>query len=146
MADPATANMFLDVNNLTSLEFRKWKSTMYSLALTNGRLYYKLRSVLLQELSGNISKLLYKTVYNILSEGQNADGTPIQVPAEGTDPAIRLGKPKFPFPKINSIGMEMVNEMLSSLEQIVEILMPEQFEKIASSKMVLAGKGASVSL
>ena len=140
------ASMFLDVNNLTSLDFRKWKSTMYSLALSNGRGYYKLRSVLLQELEGNLALLLYRTIYNILALGQNAEGNPIQTKSEAGDPSIKLGAPNFPMPKINQISMSCVSDLQNSLEQIIEILMPEQFEKIASSKMVLAGKGQSVSL
>ena len=145
------ANMKLTPEIITGLEYKKFKSQMYSLALGTPSRYYILREKVLESIETDLVKLIYNTFYMALTEGKTASGAEITVSTAelttaGITPTtpIKLKMPHYPTHLINNLSLDAVADMETHLQKIVDIIVPQDFDKISSSRMALSGKASSV--
>ena len=52
--------------------------------------------------------------------------------------------PKFPSHKINDFSISVAAQLGESLNKIIDILLPDDFTKLASSKLEIQGKASSI--
>ena len=141
-----SSNMELQPEVLTGLNFKRWKNKMYSLALSSPKQYYALREAVLDKVQTQIVKDLYKIFYNALIKGEDKDGNPIRFAGGDGIQAVALGKPDYMPHICNNIAMEAVSDLESHINKIVDILVPQDLEKIASTKMTISGKAESINV
>ena len=145
------ANMKLTPEIVTGLEYKKFKSQMYSLALGQPTRYYILREKILESIETQLVKDLYNTFFMALTEGKTVGGGAIAVlspdlQAAGITPTtpIMLKAPHYPTHLLNNIAMEAVADLEVHLQKIVEIIAPQDFASVASSRINLSGKAGSI--
>lgn len=144
--------MMLEPEVLTGLAFKKWKNKMYSLALSSPKQYYHLREAVLDSVQTEIVKDLYKIFYNALVHGTDKNGRVIEAAADsakglGAAQLVSSGeKVNYPTHLVNNISMSAVVSLEESINQIVDILVPQDLDKIASTKMTITGKAESINV
>ena len=134
--DSDTANYnFIDVNNYLGCSNQEYKSALYKLALSSPSEYYDLRVKVLKSVKSETIKGLYKSFYNLMLTGTSADGTPVI--------AVKAGgqslEPQLPLQQINAFSLGAVQHMSEIVDELVEILMPMDFNKIINAKFAREG-------
>jgi hypothetical protein len=119
----------LDPSRYLGLEYNKYKSAVYKLALTDAEKYYTLRSKVETELQTNAIKDLYDTIYKVLSEGTN-------------DIRVDVGvKPNVSLQTINEICLsacETLNEIIQ--KEVLERLLPIDYNEIMNKRLAEKGQ------
>lgn len=145
-------NMRLTPEIITGLEYKKFKSSMYSLALGSPTKYYALREKILQEIETQLVKDIYATFYNALTEGKTLAGGPIRVSSADLEaaglprgtPDLQLKPVHYMTHQINNLALDCVADLENHLQKIVDIICPQDFEKVSSSRMALSGRASSL--
>ena len=144
-------NMRLSPEIITGLEYKKFRSNLMSLALGHPSKYAFLREKVLESIESDIVKLIYNTFYNTLTLGQTASNAPIRVTgaefgAANILPAsdLVLKAPHYPTHLINNLALECVADIETHLQKIVDIIIPQDFDKISSTRMALSGRASSI--
>jgi len=133
MADASFTNLRINPNVYLGLEFNKYKSQLYKLAITNPEEYYNIREKVQTSIQTNAIKALYDTFYFALTEGKEADGkTALGLPIA----------PNVPLQTINEICLNSCTTLNKIIEnEVLELLLPIDYSKIMSAR--LADKGAA---
>ena len=114
----------VDTNNYLGYEFQSWQRQQYALALSKPNLYFENREKIISSIRDNAVKNVYKTLYNILSNGTNLE-----------DQTIIKPPPKYPQQLISQIALEASQTMQEIMERAVELLLPADFKKIAEGRL-----------
>jgi hypothetical protein len=113
--------------------------------------YYQARAKLLRSLLQDNVRRIYSTVWNALTEGQDAAGGPI-IPLDGPLAQFRINnphggkfpnyRPRLPESEVNSIALSVTKAFKDVIEQqIVDRIMPKELYKAALERT--AAKTAS---
>jgi hypothetical protein len=94
-----------------------------------------MRQAVLKSVKNDAIKALYQTLYNVLLNGTNAAGTVALIKSPSMPPI----KPGVPKDKINSIALSAVATMEEILNDVVEMLLPIDFNTIMSKKLTQQG-------
>jgi hypothetical protein len=103
--------------------------------------YYEARATLLRSLLQDNVRNIYKTVWNALTEGQDAAGGPI-IPLDGPLARYRIRnprggvfpnyQPRLPESEVNSIALSVTKAFKDVIEeQLVDRIMPKELYKAA---------------
>ena len=132
------SKFFLDPEDVLGFGFQQYSSNIRGLALSKPGEYYKLRAEVMKQVKVDACRNLYTTIFNILSKGRKFDGGSIGV--FGTGDYV----PNFPSHKINDFSISVAAQLGESLNKIIDILLPDDFTKLASSKLEIQGKASSI--
>ena len=136
-----SSNMELDISNLIGLDFKKHQNRIYSLALSTPAKYFDLRETVMDKVQTQILRDIYKIFRNALVKGQDKDGIPFRTAA-----MVSLGEPKYPEQLVNNMACECVASLQVHINKIIDILVPEKMETIASTQMTISGKASSINV
>ena len=124
----------LDTNDVLGLNYSAYVDNMRALALTKPGEYFTTRQQVQKKVKEDAVAQMYKTVFNILTLGANIANQPIGI--LGTAPYI----PGYPSHKVNDIAIQGAQIMAKFLDSVCNIILPGDFETLASSKMSLKGR------
>ena len=126
---------FLNTQNVLGFEYQEYVASVRALALSKPAEYFELRREVLKKVKTDAVSNLYKTLFNVLSTGTDINSRPIGV----------LGtthyKPHFPSQKINDFCIGVASDLADHINRAIDIILPDDFEKLASGKMSLKGRG-----
>lgn len=124
----------LDTNDVLGLNYSAYVDNMRALALTKPGEYFTLRQQVQKKVKEDAVAQVYKTVFNVLTLGKNSISQPIGL--LGTGNYI----PGYPSQKVNNIAIQGARIMAEFLDSVCDIILPGDFETLASSKMALKGR------
>ena len=146
----------LDTNNVLGFDFSAYSSQVKALAISKPDQYYEMRADVLEIVRRDAVKDLYKTLYHVLKSGKDKDGKVFTKKSEATillpeGPNIKLfGQGKFisnyPEQKINDFCIQVAQELGDHINRAIDIILPDDFEKIAAGKLTLAGRARTIEI
>ncbi len=128
-----------DVNQYLGLEYSKWRNVVTALALQNPTEYFKQKNILEQKLKKALITQMYTTIYNALNDGHDTTNTAIFTNAE-----LTALTPKYPIQKINEIALDGAKAIEDMMKEIVDILMPDEINKLMAEKLAKTGRATIV--
>ena len=139
----ATPHQFqVDTNDVLGFSYGAYISSVTALSLSNPGQYHALRASVLKSVKTEAVKDLYNTIFNILNKGTTVEGQTITA---GTGLAT-LGQapyiPGYPSQKINDIALLIARDMSDHLDDVVDIILPHNFERLASAALSLKGRAS----
>ena len=134
----------LDTDDVLGFAYSEFLSAIRGLAISHPGEYYTLRSNLMKTIKRDAVGMLYKSIFNALSLGCDKDRNPIN----GTN--YSLGRapyvPQYPSQKVNDIAIRVASILGEELNKVVDLLMPDEFESIASKKLQIKGAANAIQL
>ena len=137
----STNKFELDTDDVLGFAYSEYISNMRGMAIAQPAKYFQLRSDVMKTVKRDAVGSLYKSIFNILSKGTDLKGASIG--ALGDDPRYI---PHYPSQKINDFAIEVAASLADSLNKVVDILMPDDFEKLASQKLLIKGKSSAIDI
>ena len=131
-------NFKVDVNNYLGNQYNTFKTELYRIALTQPETYFKIRKNLLEKVSYGAIGKLYDTFFQALSNGLDSDGRPLFV-IDG-----RNVPPSYPNQKINQFSLDASVTLNEIIEELVEILMPIDFNTLMNKKLASVGNAKTL--
>lgn len=135
----ATNQFQLNTNDVLGFDYEMYVSSIRALALSKPDEYFKLRRDVLQKVKKDAVGNLYKTFFNVLSLGQDIDGRAIG--KLGSNDEFR---PCYPSQKINDFAISVASDLADHINRCIDIILPDDFEKIASNKLNLKGRASVI--
>lgn len=127
-------NFKVDTNDVLGLNFQEYVSNVRCLALASPAQYFELRRDVLRVVKRDAISALYETFYCVLSKGTDKNGNAIG----------KLGtanyQPGYPSQKINNFSLEVSKVLADYIDTCIDIILPDDFEKISESKLSLKGR------
>ena len=144
-------NMKLSPEIISGISYKKYRNNLYSIALGTPSRYYKLREKVLESIETDLIKLIYNIFFNALTEGRDSSGNPIGVsPGEfrlsgiTPDTPLVLQAPHYMTHKINELSLSAVADLEIHLQKLCDLLVPQDFNSIASTNLKLTGKASAI--
>ena len=127
-------NVMVDPNDALSLQYKKYKNSLYAQSLAKPSEYFKLKGELTETLKTKLVTELYKTIYDLLRYGAiNVEGVMVQVCGQDSDKKDRI--PGVPSAKVNELSLQITATFDDFMEEVINILMPPSFLQLAESKL-----------
>ena len=124
----------IDTNDVLGFDYQAYVAEVRALALSRPADYFQLRKEVLLKVKSDAVGNLYKTLFHVLSKGTDLAGRPIG----------RLGRdgliPGYPSNKINDFAIMVASELGEFLNEAIDLILPDDFEKLASGKLSLKGR------
>ena len=125
----------LDTNDVLGFNYASYVANVRALALSKPADYFKLRKEVLKKVKEDAVGNLYRTLFNVLSKGTDLSGNPIGTLGSSTDM-----QPGYPSQKINDFAIQVASDLADHINRAIDIILPDDFEKLASGKMSLKGR------
>ena len=95
-----------------------------------------MRAQVIKSVKSEAVKNLYKSIFAILAKGTTVNGDAIgnEILAEGN----------LPSQKINDFTIEVAATLGETLNKVIDIILPDDFDKIASAKLSIQGKASAI--
>ena len=137
MADIELKNnkFFLDTDDVLGFGYQEYVASIRALALSKPAEYFNLRREVLKKVKIDAVSNLYKTLFNALSSGTDIHSKPIGILGSGNF------KPNYPSQRINDFCIQVASDLADHINRAIDIILPDDFEKLASGKMSLKGRG-----
>ena len=135
------SKFFLETDDVLGFSYQSYLSSIRGHSLAKPSEYYQMRAAVSKSVKSEAVKNLYTTIFQILKNGRKYDGG--TVPNSfgfGTGDLV----PNFPSHKINDYSIEIASTLGEALNKIIDILLPDDFTKLASAKLSIAGKASSI--
>ena len=133
-----SANFKLDTDDVLGFKYEAYVAQVRGLALSQPASYFELRREVMKTVRAQAVGDLYKTFFNVLHDGRSLTGATIG----------KLGSgdyiPCYPQQKINDLAISAANDMAGWIDKVVDIILPDDFEKLASAKLNLKGKAMTI--
>ena len=137
--DPTKNKFVLDTSDVLGYNYQAYISSVRALALSEPKKYFAMRAEVMTKVRGDAIGSLYKSLFNVLTAGRDVDNHPI-----GSYLGTKGYVPCYPSDRTNNFVVECAREMAEWIEKAIDIILPDNFETLASSKMSLKGKGEIV--
>lgn len=124
----------LDTDDVLGFNYQAYVAEIRSLALSKPAEYFQLRKEVLKKVKTDAVGNIYKTLFNVLSKGHDLTDHPIG--KLGTGGYV----PAYPSQKINDFAIQVASDMADHINRAVDIILPDDFEKLASGKLSLKGR------
>ena len=115
----------IDTNDFLGLNYESYKNDLYAMALSTPADYMKLRKETLNVVKNQCIKDIYTQFYNLLSKGQDLNGTQI-----GNLPA-----PGFPAQMVSKFALKAARTLDTILEEAIEIILPLNFKELSTKRL-----------
>lgn len=137
MADIELKNnkFFLDTDDVLGFGYQEYVASIRALALSKPAEYFNLRREVLKKVKIDAVSNLYKTLFNVLSSGTDIHSKPIGILGSGNF------KPNYPSQRINDFCIQVASDLADHINRAIDIILPDDFEELASGKMSLKGRG-----
>ena len=134
-----------------SIDYEAFRDDMLELALSNPAEYFKLRKVVLQAVKRQACMTQYEVYYQLLSEGNTADGNAIfltrGITTDLPTPETRAKfKPHYPKQLVNQFALGASKTIDKISEDAVELLLPRDYKSIANERTSTKSKGMGIDL
>ena len=131
------SNFQLKVGEVLGFKYQSFIGKQKALAISNPDKYYKERNALDSDIKEGIATLIYDQLFIVLTSGlASASGTAV----------ISNAPVNYPPQKINDLVLDLVASLAEELADIVNLVYPDDFMKIADSRLVIKQKGESVNI
>lgn len=131
---------YTEITRETGLERNQAAANMYAFALAAPAEYQALRAKLERDVTHELVKKMYDTIYAALLEGEAKDGTDLIIIP--TTVVNKLGlssnkfSPKFPQKDVAKAAFAAATGLIAIMsEQVVDRLMPSTMNQIATQKI-----------
>jgi hypothetical protein len=134
------SKFFINIENELGLSYKKQRAVLLGTALAKPQNYYALRADLVDKLTVAQVKQAYQMYWNLLKKG--SIGGNVVTFKDGGDATVNL-VPDLPEHLINKFASRVAATMEEIAEEAVNMIMPEDFLKLAQEKQkeILTGKG-----
>ena len=136
----------LNTDDVLGLQYSQFISNIRGVAIANPAEYYKLRAQLMQTVKRDAVGALYNSIFNVLTKGVDINNQPIQAPGG----SVVLGRgeyvPQYPSQKTNDFAIHCASILAEHLNKVVDILLPDEFESIASKKLAIKGASKAIDI
>ena len=139
MADEAKFR--LNTDDVLGFNYQAYVADVRALALSKPDQYFKLRKDVLEKVRRDAVGDVYKTLFNVLSAGTDKAGAPI-----GTVFGRGVYIPHYPSQKINDFAIEVASDMADHINRAIDIILPDDFEKLAAGKLNLKGRANTIDI
>ena len=140
MAQP-TANFRLDTDDVLGFNYQAYVADVRALALSKPAEYFELRKEVLEKVRRDAVGDVYKTLFNVLSKGTDKNGNVI-----GAKFGAGSYIPNYPSQKINDFAIEVASDMADHINRAIDIILPDDFEKLAAGKLNLKGRANTIDI
>lgn len=127
-------NQQVDTGNYLGIKNDEYVNELYKYALTMPKDYMKLRQDVLGYLKKDFTELVYKKFYNLMLTGQNESNSRQILAIDGKDL-----QPQIPIHQIQSFSLSVVKTFAEICDDLMDTLMPKDFDKILHKKMAQIG-------
>lgn len=124
----------MNANDYLSNYYNDHKSKMVALALSNPTLFYDTKAKVIENLKRDLVDKFYDTIFDVLSKG-TVNGKQVY------SSLLSLDKYPIRYPAhlINEEALSFASSIDHMLSHIVDIIMPENIDKIVTNKLAQAG-------
>ena len=140
MSSSESDKFFLDVTKTLGVEFDAYCNCLRALALSKPAEYFTMKEAVVKSVKADAIKNLYKTLFNVMSLGTDFQGNSIN----------KLGtvgfQPHYPSQLINTICLSAASDLNDHLNKVLDIILPDDFEKLADRRIEIKGKGSIVDM
>lgn len=126
----------MNSSDVLGLEYQAYVSYVRAQALGDPKSYFELRRTVLAKVKTDAIADLYGTIFNVLSAGRDKGNAAI-----GTLGSTAAMTPAYPSNKINDFAVAIVRDLSNHLDRVVDIILPDDFNKLAEGKTTLKGLG-----
>jgi hypothetical protein len=123
-----TTNFAVLPANYLGHEYASFKNALYKLALTEPAKYFTLREQVLQSVQKDAINQIYTTIFNLLNDGKDGKGVPLFN-------VLSQQRVAYPQQKINEISLGFSATLDEMVQEVVELLMPIDFQTIMNKKL-----------
>lgn len=139
-APPPNDNQKLSAIDTLGIKYRSFSSKVKSLALSKPSDFFNLRHHVQEQLEERLVTVIYEEIYQFLKYGK-IDKKDIKIAnAAGTGSINLPAAPSVPPQKINSIALAMCSDIGKSLEEAINLVLPDDFNKIVDSGLSMKGR------
>ena len=125
------SNFQLKVGEVLGFKYQRFISAQKALAISDPKTYYTQRDELDAEIKEGIATTIYDTLFVVLTKGASF---------------MTNKEVAYPPQKINDVVLDLVASLAEELADIVNLVYPDDFMKIADSRLVIKQKGDSVNI
>jgi hypothetical protein len=129
----------VNISNYLGLSNQEYTQRLYNISLTTPSVYTTTKIRVLKALKQEFSKHLYNTFYNLMLYGKDANGTDLI-----TFPSVGLLEPQLPLNEVQSFSLSVVKTFAEIVDEVIEKILPSQFDAIVSRKMGQFGKTENI--
>ena len=115
----------IDTSDFLGINYDSYKNDLYAMALSTPADYMKLRKETLAVVKNQCIKDIYTQFYNLLSKGEDLNGTQI-----GSLPA-----PCYPSQMVSKFALKAARTLDSILEEAIEIILPLNFKELSTKRL-----------
>ena len=115
----------IDTEDFLGLKYEAYKNDLYAMALSTPADYMKLRKETLAVVKNQCIKDIYTQFYNLLSKGEDLNGTQI-----GSLPA-----PGYPAQMVSKFALKAARTLDGILEEAIEIILPLNFKELSTKRL-----------
>ena len=125
-----TTRFEVDTNDYLGFKYEEYRNEMYALALSKPSDYFKLRKDVLGKVKNEAIKDIYSSFFNVLSLGRDRAGRVPIVVSGGLE-----YQPGYPQQEVSKIALKAARTLDSLLDEVINIILPADFKKLASSRL-----------
>jgi len=118
------------------LDYAEFQNEMYAVLLSKTAEYYATRRLVLQKVKADAIRNIYEVFFQLLSEGTIAGEKLFK------DVAGNYIEPKYPTQKISEISLSAAKTLDSICNEVIEILLPEEFDVAAAKRLKKIGEAS----
>ena len=112
-------NVMVDPNDALSLQYKKYKNSLYAQSLAKPSEYFKLKGELTETLKTKLVTQMYKTIYDLLRYGAiDVKGVMTQVCGKDSNDNDRI--PGVPSAKVNELSLQITATFDDFMEEIIK--------------------------
>ena len=134
----------LDTNDVLGFSYQEYLNNVRAIAIGKPQEYFELRSAVMEKVKRDAVKNLYETLFAVLSTGKDSAGNDIA--ASGGTIKLGAGKyvPSYPTQKINDLVLNMAHKLGEDLSDVIDIILPDDFDKLAGAKLTIQGRSSEI--
>ena len=125
------SNFQLKVGEVLGFKYQRFISAQKAMAISDPKTYYTQRDKLDSQIKEDIATKIYEDLFEVLTKGASF---------------MTNKDVQYPPQKINDVVLDLVASLAEELADIVNLVFPDDFMKIADSKLVIKQKGDAINI
>ena len=125
------SNFQLKVGEVLGFKYQRFISAQKAMAISDPKTYYSQRDKLDSQIKEDIATKIYEDLFEVLTKGASF---------------MTNKDVQYPPQKINDVVLDLVASLAEELADIVNLVFPDDFMKIADSKLVIKQKGDAINI
>ena len=133
-------NFKVSTDDVLGFNYEAYIADVRALALSNPSEYFRLRKVVMEKVRRDAVGSIYETFFNVLTAGEDKEGNPI----DGFELNGDHARPCYPSDKVSLFAQKAAKHMTQFCNECVDIILPDDFEKLAERKLNIKGKANTI--